>query len=441
MLAALFTLWIFSSVLTMLVSCGVYRSFVLVFSILLFIELPVCAQQNPGALGLLQFEKEIVKVALAAARELEPVVIDDQVALCEIPAPPFAESVRAEAYRERFERLGLTEVRIDAVGNVIGVRAGKQRRPNLVMSAHLDTVFPQETDVTVVREGTILKGPGIGDDCRGLAVLLGVIRALDTAGLTTTGSITFVGTVGEEGLGDLRGVKHVFATELAGQIDRFVSIDGPGLGITNGAVGSIRYRVTFRGPGGHSFGAFGLASPVHAVGRFISSVSDFEVPDIPRTTFTVGRVGGGTSVNAIASEAWAEIDLRSSDAAALERLKLMLFRAVDHALTAENRRWDRGSSLTVDVSNIGERPAGLTDASTAIVRTARSVSEALGIRPRLFSGSTDANIPISLGVPAIAIDGGGSGTGAHSEQEIFDTANSTQGTLRATLLAVALTEP
>ena len=271
--------------------------------------------------------------------------------------------------------------------------------------------------------------------------MLGVIRALDTAGLTTTGSITFVGTVGEEGLGDLRGVKHLFATELAGQIDRFVSIDGPGLGITNGAVGSIRYRVTFRGPGGHSFGAFGLASPVHAVGRFISSGSDFEVPDIPRTTFTVGRVGGGTSVNAIASEAWAEIDLRSSDAAALERLELMLFRAVDHALTAENRRWDRGSSLTVDVSNIGERPAGLTDASTAIVRTARSVSEALGIRPRLFSGSTDANIPISLGVPAITIDGGGSGTGAHSEQEIFDTANSTQGTLRAMLLAVALTEP
>ncbi|MEE3203468.1 MAG: M20/M25/M40 family metallo-hydrolase, partial [Acidobacteriota bacterium] len=320
-----------------------------VFSVLLFLGPRVLAQENPGALGPLQLQNENVKVALSAVREFETVVIDDQVELCEIPAPPFSESMRAEAYRHRFEQLGLTEVRIDAVGNVIGVRAGKQRRPNLVMSAHLDTVFPQETDVSVVREGAILKGPGIGDDCRGLAVLLGIIRALDKAGLTTTGTITFVGTVGEEGLGDLRGVKHLFSTELAGQIDRFVSIDGPGLGITNGAVGSIRYRVTFSGPGGHSFGAFGLASPVHALGRFISRVSDFEVPDIPKTTFTVGRVGGGTSVNAIASEAWAEIDLRSSNDTALDRLDLMLLRAVDLALGAENSRWGREGGLSVDV--------------------------------------------------------------------------------------------
>ncbi len=425
----------------MSVHCGVCRLFVSVFSVLLFLGPRVLAQENPGALGPLQLQNENVKVALSAVREFETVVIDDQVELCEIPAPPFSESMRAEAYRHRFEQLGLTEVRIDAVGNVIGVRAGKQRRPNLVMSAHLDTVFPQETDVSVVREGAILKGPGIGDDCRGLAVLLGIIRALDKAGLTTTGTITFVGTVGEEGLGDLRGVKHLFSTELPGQIDRFVSIDGPGLGITNGAVGSIRYRVTFSGPGGHSFGAFGLASPVHALGRFISRVSDFEVPDIPKTTFTVGRVGGGTSVNAIASEAWAEIDLRSSNDTALDRLDLMLLRAVDLALGAENSRWGREGGLSVDIMKIGERPAGMTDPSAAIVRAARSVSEALGIRSRLFSGSTDANIPISMGIPAITIDGGGSGSGAHSEREMFNTTNSEQGTLRATLLAVALTEP
>ncbi len=441
MLAALFTLEGFRSVLMMSASCGVRRVFVSVFSAPLFLGITVLAQHNPGALGPLHLQKENVQAALSAVREFEPVVIDDQVELCEIPAPPFSESVRAEAYRDRFEQLGLTEVRIDAVGNVIGVRAGKQLRPNLVMSAHLDTVFPQETDVSVVREGTILKGPGIGDDCRGLAVLLGIARALDKADLTTTGTITFVGTVGEEGLGDLRGVKHLFLSELPGQIDRFVSIDGPGLGITNGAIGSIRYRVTFSGPGGHSFGAFGLASPVHALGRFISRVSDFEVPDIPKTTFTVGRVGGGTSVNAIASEAWAEIDLRSSNDAALERLDLMLLRAVDLALASENRRWGRPDSLNVDVMKIGERPAGMTAPSTAIVRAARSVSEALGIRSQLFSGSTDANLPISLGVPAITIDGGGSGSGAHSEQEHFNTENSEQGTLRATLLAVVLTEP
>ena len=425
----------------MSVNCVVCRFFVSVFSLLLFLDLPVMAQENPGALGPLQLQKEDVKSALSAVREFEPIVIDDQVELCEIPAPPFSESKRAEVYRHRFEQLGLTEVRIDAVGNVIGVRAGSQRRQNLVLSAHLDTVFPQETDVSVVREGSILKGPGIGDDCRGLAVLLGIIRALNKAALVTTGTITFVGTVGEEGLGDLRGVKHLFSKELPDQIDRFVSIDGPGLGITNGAIGSIRYRVTFSGPGGHSFGAFGLASPVHALGRFISRVSDFEVPDIPKTTFTVGRVGGGTSVNAIASEAWAEIDLRSSNDTALKRLDLMLLRAVDLALDAENGRWGRVGSLNVGVVKIGERPAGMTVPSTAIVRTALSVSEALGIRSRLFSGSTDANIPISMGIPAITIDGGGSGSGAHSEQEMFDTRNSEQGTLRATLLAVALTEP
>ena len=424
-------------------SRGIRRVVFWISSLPLFVGLPVVAhaQQNPGALGPRHLQDAAVQVALSAVEEFESDVLDDQVELCEIPAPPFLESVRAEAYRDRFEQLGLTEVRIDAVGNVIGVRAGKQRRPNLVMSAHLDTVFPKETDVTVVREGTILKGPGIGDDCRGLAVLLGIIRALNEAALKTTGTITFVGTVGEEGLGDLRGVKHLFATELAGQVDRFVSIDGPGLSITNGAIGSIRYRVTFRGPGGHSFGAFGLASPAHALGRFITRVADFQVPDIPKTTFTVGRVGGGTSVNSIASEAWAEIDLRSSDDAALKRLDLMLLRAVDLALSAENSRWGREVTLNVEVMKIGERPAGRTDPSMAIVRAAQSVSEALGIRPRLFSGSTDANIPISLGIPAITIDGGGSGSGAHSEHEIFDTENSVRGTLRATLLAVALTEP
>ena len=425
----------------MSVSGRACRTVVFVCSFSLFSGSSVLTQQDPSAVGSLQFDNENVQGALSAVMEFEQAVIDAQVELCQIPAPTFMESERAAAYREQFERLGLAEVRIDDVGNVIGVRAGLRRRPNLVMSAHLDTVFEKNTDVRVVKEGTILKGPGIGDDCRGLAVLLGVIRALNEAELKTTGTITFVGTVGEEGLGDLRGVKHLFSTELAGEIDRFVSIDGPGLGITNGAVGSIRYRITFRGPGGHSFGAFGLVSPVHALGRFINRVSDFGVPDIPKTTFTVGRVGGGTSVNSIAAEAWAEIDLRSSSDSALNRLDVMLLRAVDVALDAENKRWQSDGSLSVEVVKIGERPAGTTDPSTAIVRAAVGVSEALGIRSRLFSGSTDSNIPISLGIPAITIGGGGSGSGAHSKQETFDTANSEQGTLRATLLAVALTEP
>lgn len=402
---------------------------------------PSAAQQNPGGLGPRQLAEPAVRAAVEAARRLEPDVVAEQIALCQIPAPPFGEAARAAAYRDRFIALGLSDVRIDAVGNVLGVRPGRQLHPHLVLSAHLDTVFPVETDVTVTRDGAVLKGPGIGDDCRGLAVLLGVIQALDIADVTTIGTITFVGTVGEEGLGDLRGVKHLFGVELADQVDRFVSVDGAGLGITNGAVGSLRYRVTFSGPGGHSFGAFGMASPVHAVGRFISTVSDFDVPSVPKTTFTVGRVGGGTSVNAIAASAWAEVDMRSSNATALAAVEEMLLSAVDSALATENARWGRGGQLSVEVIKIGERPAGVTNPQAAIVRAAQSVSAALGVRSRLSSGSTDANFPISLGIPAITIDGGGSGYGAHSEQETFNTTNSARGTERATLLAAALTQP
>ena len=400
------------------------------------------AQQNPGGVGPRQLATPAVQAAVEAARRLEPDVVAEQIALCEIPAPPFGEAARAAAYRDRFIERGLTDVRIDAVGNVLGVRAGRQPHPHLVLSAHLDTVFPVGTDVTVTREGAVLKGPGIGDDCRGLAVLLGVIEALDVADVTTFGTITFVGTVGEEGLGDLRGVKHLLGVELADEVDRFVSVDGAGLGITNGAVGSLRYRVTFSGPGGHSFGTFGTASPIHALGRLISTVSDFDVPSVPKTTFTVGRVRGGTSINAIAETAWAEIDMRSIDSTALTRLEEMLLSAVDSALVAERIRWGRGGvSLNVETIKVGDRPAGITNPQAPIVRAAQSVSAALGFSSRLFSGSTDANFPISLGIPAITIDGGGNGFGAHSNQETFDTTNAARGTERATLLAAALTQP
>ena len=398
------------------------------------------AQQNPGALGPRLLNEAALRTAVESAQRLEAQVLADQISLCEIPAPPFGEETRAALYHERFKELGLSDVKIDDAGNVIGVRRGLRTRPNLVLSAHLDTVFPAGTDVTVSHNGILLTGPGIGDDCRGLAVILGVARALDDAGVMTTGTITFVGTVGEEGLGDLRGVKHLFGTELNGRVDRFVSVEGAGLGITNMAIGSLRYRIAFRGPGGHSFSAFGLASPVHALGRLINMISDFDVPTVPKTTFTVGRIGGGTSVNAIASDAWAEVDLRSTSTAALDRLATNFRRAVQQALLLENARWGRGDQLSVTVEKVGERPTGETHVDTPIVRAALSVSEALGVRPLLSSGSTDANIPMSLGIPAIAIGGGGSGTGVHSEHEAFDSTNSALGTGRAILLAVALTE-
>ena len=288
-----------------------------------------------------------------------------------------------------------------------------------MFSAHLDTVFPEETDVRVTREGSILKGPGIGDDCRGLAVVLAVIRALNQANVQTNGTITFVGTVGEEGLGDLRGVKALFGETLAGQVDRFVSVDGTGLGITHIAVGSLRYRVTFSGPGGHSYGAFGIANPMHALGRAISSFADTRPPSDPKTTFSVGRVGGGTSVNAISADAWMEVDMRSADQEALRALESRFHTAVAGALAAENARWEQKGRISVTETLVGARPAGAIAATAPIVQATVSVTRALGAEVELSEGSTDANIPLSLNIPAITIDAGGSGTGlAHGGRSL-----------------------
>ncbi len=396
--------------------------------------------QPAGDIGASLMRRADVRAALEAARGDEPHAIEDQIRLCEIPAPPFKEAERGRAYADTFRSAGLKNVRIDKQGNVLGERPGRMSRPHVVISAHLDTVFPEGTSVRVTREGTVLKGPGIGDDCRGLAVLLAVVRALNTANVQTPGTLTFVGTVGEEGLGDLRGVKALFGETLPGQIDRFVSVDGSGYGITHRAVGSRRYRVTFTGPGGHSYGAFGLANPAHALGRAMAAFGDLQVPSDPKTTFAVGRIGGGTSVNAIPFEAWMEVDMRSVDAAALRALESGFLKAVDEALAGENARWNQNGPLTVEKQLVGDRPAGLTPASSFIVESAVSVTRALGLTPTLDEGSTDANTPMSLGIPAIAIDAGGRGTGAHALDETFDTAESWKGTQRALLLTIALAE-
>lgn len=403
--------------------------------------LPAAGQQRADHLGRELTARRDVTAALDALRVDEPRLIEDQIAICEIPAPPFKEQARAERYRDLFREIGLVNVRIDHEGNVLGERPGRAPRPHVVVSAHLDTVFPEGTDVRVKRDGSVLRGPGIADDCRGLAVVLGVARAIVRLDLETPGTITFVGTVGEEGLGDLRGVKHLFAEELKGRVDRFVSVDGTGHGITHVGVGSRRYRVTFTGPGGHSFGAFGLANPVHALGRAIARVADFDVPTQPKTTFNVGRVGGGTSVNAIAYDAWMEVDMRSADAAALKALDARFLDAVDAALADENARWDSRGRLSVDPAVVGDRPAGSTPATSPIVRAALAVSQALGLQAGLGEGSTDANAPMALGIPAITIGGGGSATGVHSLAEAFETTNSWLGTQRALLVTLALAEP
>lgn len=400
-----------------------------------------------GALGVVSLAAQspadllrdpAVKATLAAARTGEPQAIEDQIRYCEVAAPPFGEAARGELLRQAFQQLGLRNVRVDKAGNVLGDRPGASPRPRVVISAHLDTVFPPDTDVTVKRDGAVLRGPGIGDDCRGLAVMVGIVRAMRQTGLQTPGTLTFVATVGEEGLGDLRGVKELFKGTLAGEIDRFVSIDGAGLGITNVGVGSRRYRITYKGPGGHSFSAFGLANPIDALGRAIAKVAEFQVPREPKTTFNVGRVGGGTSVNAIPADAWMEVDMRSSDAAALATLEARFLRAVDAAAAEENDRWRAPRMVTVVKERVGDRPPGATPSDSPIVRTAVAVQGALNLPVSLSENSTDSNIAMSLHIPAITIGGGGKGTGAHAPSESFDITDSVVGTERALLLAIAL---
>lgn len=397
---------------------------------------PAAFAQSPD-LGAALMADKAVALALERAKANEPEIIAEQIRVCEIPAPPFAEEKRGLEFKNIFTKLGLQNVRIDAVGNVFGDRPGKGPKPHLVMAAHLDTVFPEGTDVKVKRDGTWLSAPGIGDDCRGLAVLIGVIRAMNEAKVVTDGPITFVADVGEEGLGDLRGMKELFGATLKGQIDRFVSIDGTGLGLTRVGVGSFRYRLIYKGPGGHSYGAFGRVNPIHALGRAINEIADFQVASEPKTTFNVGRIGGGTSVNSIPFEAWAEVDMRSHDKASLDALHAKFLAAADAAAVAENKRWGNGT-ITVEKKSVGIRPPGETKAADPIVVRAESVTRALGIPVDWSTGSTDSNVPMALGIPAITIDGGGEGKDGHALTEAFDTTDSWKGTQRALLLAVAL---
>ena len=394
----------------------------------------LCVGQDAAKLA----EDPAIKAALEAIKKNEPHFIEEQVRICEIPAPPFKEEVRGKELERLFKEAGLQNVRIDKAGNVIGVRPGAAAHPNVVFAAHLDTVFPEGTDVHVKREGTVLKGPGIGDDCRGLVVMLGVIRALNEAKMKTPGTITFVADTGEEGLGDLRGIKNLFNDSLKGQIDKFISVDGTGLSVTNVGVGSYRYRVTFKGPGGHSFGAFGMVNPIQAMGRAIAKIDAFDVPTSPKTTFNVGRVGGGTSVNAIPFECWMEVDMRSSDKNSLESVNTKFKNAVKEAVEEENRRWKRGS-ITADPELVGLRPAGSTSADSGIVITAVAVSKLFGFSGNLGEGSTDSNVPMNLWIPAVTIGGGGRGMEAHALTESFDTKDSHLGTQRALLLVTALT--
>jgi tripeptide aminopeptidase len=361
-----------------------------------------------------------VRNAMERVRTDNAWTIEQQISICEIPAPPFKEERRAAEMKRRFEALGLRNVRIDSIGNVIAERPGTGGGPVVVLAAHLDTVFPEETDVRVTRTGTLLKGPGIGDDCRGLATLLAVAKAMGAANVRTQGTIYFVANVGEEGPGNLRGVKHLFAKPPA-KIDYFISVDGTGLGLTSRAVGSNRYKVSYKGPGGHSYGAFGMPSPIHALGRAIAKISAIQVPRSPKTTFNVGIIEGGTSVNTISPLGAMEVDLRSESPDELARVDAAFRKAVDEALTEENARWPQSRvKVTVDILSMGVRPAAAPPDSQRIIQTAQASARALGFEAPGGASSTDANWPMSLGIQAITLDGGGQGQGAHSITETYD---------------------
>jgi len=365
-------------------------------------------------------DNPVIQEAMGDIVASDAQLLDETIELTEIPAPPFAEEKRAQRFAEKLREAGLTDVSIDEEGNVVGRRRGRSGDRTVVLSAHLDTVFPIETDVTVKVEGDTLFAPGVGDNTRGLVVVLAILRAMQQHDIATEADVLFVGNVGEEGLGDLRGVKYLFR-EGGPRIDAMIAVDGGKTSrLVFGGVGSHRYRVTYKGPGGHSWGAFGRASPHHAMGRAISEFIENAVEVTAsgdKTTFNVGRIGGGTSVNSIAFESWMEVDLRSGNQTKLDAIDAVLKRAVQKALQDENAAREEGAELTVDVDRIGTRPAARSDIESPLVQTAAAAMNALGVEPDLQISSTDANHPISIGIPAITLSRGGVGANAHALNE------------------------
>jgi tripeptide aminopeptidase len=388
-------------------------------------------------------EQPQVKRALEEIKTTNSWTLDQQVSICEIPAPDFHEQARAAEFKKRLIALGYPNTRIDTAGNVIAERAGTGNGPTVMIAGHLDTVFPEGTDVKVKRDGNKFAAPGIGDDCRGLAVILAVAKALNEGQVKTNGKVILVGNVGEEGEGNLRGVRELLTSGYKGKIDYFISVDGLGLHVVDRAVGSKRYDVKFTGPGGHSYGAFGMPSAIHAMGRAIALISDVQVPGNPKTTYTVGVVKGGTSVNSIAGDASMSLDMRSESLENLDSAEVRIKRAIEAGVAAENKRWPNSpAKITVKFDTIGIRPIGAkiqTDDSP-IVRTALNAANSLGAeKAPTGASSTDSNLPMSLGIPAITIGGGGKGSGAHSLTETFEeTPDGYKGPQWALLIVAAL---
>lgn len=387
--------------------------------------------------------------ARASLRERDAETLAAMVELAQIPAPPFGEAARGERIRRWFEEIGLQCVTVDEVGNVLAVlpangaaRTDSDAHRPVLLCAHMDTVFPEGTDVTVHRVGDRLAAPGIADNARGLAALIALATVLVEARPPLVRPVVFAATVGEEGIGDLRGVKHLFREGSPWRrAAAFIALDGTGTRrIVNRGLGSRRYRVTIEGSGGHSWADWGRANPIHALGRAVTALAALELPRRPRTTLSVGRIEGGTAVNAIPTDAWMELDIRSEDERVLDTIEARALREVERAVAATARRSRQdGSSLSLRFERIGDRPSGETPPSSPLVAAACAATRLIGEEPELTASSTDANIPISLGIPAIALGAGGRSSGVHTPDEWYDNEGGPEGLDRAllTLLAAA----
>jgi len=368
--------------------------------------------------------------------------VAELIQLTEIPAPPFGEKERGEAFARLLRESGIEDVSTDAEGNVIGVRRGKGQGPLLAVAAHLDTVFPAGTDVRVKRSGTRLIAPGVGDDTRGLAFVLAFTRAIRESKIETPGDMLIIGNVGEEGAGDLRGMRYLFTKgPWKNRIARFISVDGGNLDlVTTGALGSLRYKVTFKGPGGHSWGAFGQVNPAFAMGNAMAKLGKVVVPKRPKVSYNVGVVSGGTSVNSIPFEVAMEVDMRSASPEELRKIDAEFKRIVAEAVEEENAaRQTTFGRVTVELKLIGERPSGTTPPDSPIARQIAATMQVFDKVPVWETSSTDANIPISLGIPAVAIarNSANKGGRGHSLDEWTDV-EKTQAVKDFTLAAAII---
>lgn len=381
-----------------------------------------------------------IREAFNSIEQMDEANVERLIVMTEIPAPPFEEAVRAADLVTRLKAAGLDSAHIDDAGNVIARRSGRDSNKTIAFVAHIDTVFPPETPIAVRREGNVLFAPGISDNTRALVALLTVVEVMNKHGIQTRDDIVFVGSVGEEGLGDLRGVRHLFGDHGI-KIDSFIAMDGGRVErLVVDGVGSNRYRIEFHGPGGHSYGAFGRAHPHQALGVAIERFTK-RAERITRgktkATFSVGRIGGGTSINSIPFSSWMEVDMRSVDPNKVAALDAALRDSVSYALKKENKRRTEGAPMTVTIEAVGKRPAGIGDRNSQLVRNASEALRAVGIEPELTASSTDSNIAISKGIPAVTIARGGISRNAHSLDESWENVDPHLAIQSALLLLAA----